>query len=170
MSQRLKSPTHWSESTRYQASHSPNSSSHWNNQYAHRLSTVRKPPPTGGKHPRTGLQTSQNLQSLEELVRWQVYQHPNPSTHWNNPPVHGPLRGTKHPVGGAIRPLTGISASKKLQWVEEGNPREYEKSPFREPHEGHGRKTPTQPTGTKAFRAPREANTKRQTKKGVPGA
>ena len=73
-------------------------------------------------------------------------------------------------MGGAIRPLTGISASKKLQWVEEGTPREYEKSPFREPHEGHGRKTPTQPTGTKAFRAPREANTKRQTKKGVPGA
>ena len=46
------------ESARCQDSHSPNSSSGWNNQYAHRPSTVRKPPPTGGKHPRTGLQTS----------------------------------------------------------------------------------------------------------------
>ena len=78
------------ESARYQAAHSPNSSSHWNNQYAHRLSTVRKPPPTGGKHPRTGLQTSQNLQSLEELVRWQAYQHPNLSTHWRNLPAQVP--------------------------------------------------------------------------------
>lgn len=78
------------ESARYQAAHSPNSSSHWNNQYAHRLSTVRKPPPTGGKHPRTGLQMSQNLQSLEELIRWQAYQHPNPSTHWRNLPAQAP--------------------------------------------------------------------------------
>lgn len=36
----------------------PKSSTHWNNQYAHRPSTVRKPPPTGGILPRTGLPTS----------------------------------------------------------------------------------------------------------------
>ncbi len=36
----------------------PKSSTHWNNQYVHRPSTVRKPPPTGGILPRTGLPTS----------------------------------------------------------------------------------------------------------------
>ena len=78
------------ESARCQDSHSPNSSSGWNNQYAHRPSTVRKPPPTGEKHPRTGLQTSQNLQALEELIRWYTSQHPDSPTHWRNLPAHTP--------------------------------------------------------------------------------
>ena len=38
----------------------PRSSTHWNNQYVHRPSTVRKSPSTGGILPRTGWPTSIN--------------------------------------------------------------------------------------------------------------
>lgn len=60
------------ESARCQDSHSPNSSSGWNNQYAHRPSTVRK------------------LHPLEELIRWYTSQHPDSPTHWRNLPAHTP--------------------------------------------------------------------------------
>ena len=58
ISQRPKFLHSLEESSHCQASHGPNSSTHWNNQYAHRPSTVRKPPPTGGILPQAGLPTS----------------------------------------------------------------------------------------------------------------
>ena len=114
---------------------------------------------------------SKSIHSLEQSSRPRASQRNKTPSGWSDPPADRHLSVQKPPDGGGIIPLTGLPASKKLQWVEEGTPREYEKSPFREPHEGHGRKTPTQPTGTKAFRAPRETGTgKETTKKGVPGA
>ena len=47
----------------------PKSSTHWNNQYAHRPSTVRKPPSTGEKHQPTGLPASRSFHPLEESSR-----------------------------------------------------------------------------------------------------
>ena len=57
------------ESARCQDSHSPNSSSGWNNQYAHRPSTVRKPPPTGGIDTLVYFPASGFSHSLEESAR-----------------------------------------------------------------------------------------------------
>ena len=111
---------------------------------------------------------SKSIHSLEQSSRPRASQRNKTPSGWSDPPADRHLSVQKPPDGGGIIPLTGLPASKKLQWVEEGTPREYEKSPFREPHEGHGRKTPTQPTGTKAFRAPRETRTKRRTRKGFP--
>ena len=47
----------------------PRSSTHWNNQYVHRPSTVRKPPPTGGILLPTGLPASVFLHRMEEDTR-----------------------------------------------------------------------------------------------------
>ena len=57
-SPRTKSPNLWDNSPANTSLNVPNSSTHWNNQYAHRPSTVRKPPPTGGILPQAGLPTS----------------------------------------------------------------------------------------------------------------
>ena len=113
VSQRLKSPTHW------------------RNLPAIKPLTVQIPPATGIISTPTGLLQPENLHSLEELVRWQIYQHPNPSTHWSDPPAHGPSGVQKPPMGGGKHPF----GNKK--WVSrgvtpDGNPRQRE-GPSRAP-------------------------------------
>ena len=61
----------------------------------------------------------QSFQSLEESGHLQASQRPKSSTHWRKTDAHKPPSGKNPPVTGRIWTLTGLTAGRLFQWMEE---------------------------------------------------